>query len=63
MLQTTSTIQGISGKKWRLVSNLHCLERDLEFVKQHILEAEVGEAREEELLWLAYQCGKQHSAV
>jgi hypothetical protein len=44
-------------------SNLHCHERDLELAKQHILEAEVGEAREEELLLLAYQCGKQRSAV
>jgi hypothetical protein len=56
-------MQGISGKKWRLLSNLHCHERDLELVKHHILEAEVGEARQEELLWLAYQCGKQHYAV
>jgi hypothetical protein len=46
-----------------MVSNLHFHERDLEFAKQHILEAEVGEARDAELLWLAYQCGKQHSAV
>jgi hypothetical protein len=61
--QTQYYSKPVTVKSVNSVSNLHCLQRDLKLVKQHILEVEVGEAREEELLWLAYQCGKQHSAV
>jgi hypothetical protein len=58
-------VLGISGKKRSLVSNLHCHchERGLELAKQHMLEGQVGETWEQKMLWLAYQCGKQHSAV